>query len=137
MTTLVVDASIAIKWQVQEVLNDEARAVLTRNLDLIAPDFLLLEAANTFWRKVKRSELLEVHARRHLEELPAYFAELVPTASLVERALWWGFMLRHPVYDCLYLALAEQEEAMLITADAKFHAVVSASGRFDRIKILQ
>jgi predicted nucleic acid-binding protein len=27
--------------------------------------------------------------------------------------------LRHPVYDCFYLALAEREDATLVTADRR------------------
>jgi predicted nucleic acid-binding protein len=35
--------------------------------------------------------------------------------------------LRRSVYDSLYLALAVAEECVLITADAKFHSVVTTS----------
>jgi predicted nucleic acid-binding protein len=36
--------------------------------------------------------------------------------------------LRHPVHDCIYLALAQAEGATLITADQRLHARV-ARGR--------
>ena len=32
--------------------------------------------------------------------------------------------LGHPVYDCLYLALAEREQALVVTADRVFAARV-------------
>jgi predicted nucleic acid-binding protein len=32
--------------------------------------------------------------------------------------------LDHPVYDCLYLALALQEQRPVITADRRFYSVV-------------
>lgn len=33
----------------------------------------------------------------------------------------------HPIYDCLYLALAERETAIVVTADKKFHTRVKSS----------
>ena len=35
--------------------------------------------------------------------------------------------LGHPVYDCLYLALAEREQALVVTADRVFAARVGGS----------
>lgn len=136
MATLVVDASVAIKWQVREPYNDEARLLLANDEELIAPDWLLVEAASTFWKKVKSSELLQVHAERHLEELPEYFHELRPCSDILPEALRWSIRLHHSVYDCLYLALADRAKASLITADKKFFAKVSASGAFEAIRFL-
>ena len=45
-----IDASVAIKWVVQEVGTQEALAL--RSNALLAPDLLILECANTLWKKV-------------------------------------------------------------------------------------
>jgi predicted nucleic acid-binding protein len=45
------------------------------------------------------------------------FEELVPTSVLKDRALAIAIELRHPAYDCFYLALAKQSTSPLITAD--------------------
>ena len=45
------------------------------------------------------------------------FQELVAVESLQEQALALAIDLKHPVYDCFYLALAERENAPLVTAD--------------------
>ena len=125
--TLVVDASVAIKWMVRENDNDKARALFDLPDPLIAPDWLLIEAASALWRKVKQSELLQIHAERHIEDLPEFFSRLHPSQSLVGEALRWSFRLKHPVYDCLYLALAITQNCQLVTADDKFaHALVGA-----------
>ena len=125
--TLVVDASVAIKWMVRENDNDKARALFELPDPLIAPDWLLIEAASALWRKVKQSELLQIHAERHLEDLPEFFSRLHPSQSLVGDALRWSFRLKHPVYDCLYLALAIAQNCKFVTADDKFaHALVGA-----------
>jgi predicted nucleic acid-binding protein len=41
------------------------------------------------------------------------------TVWLASRAFEIAAELRHPVYDCFYLALAEREEASLVTADRR------------------
>jgi predicted nucleic acid-binding protein len=45
--------------------------------------------------------------------------ELWPTVWLAKRAFEIASELRHPVYDCFYLALAEREDAALVTADRR------------------
>lgn len=41
--------------------------------------------------------------------------------------------LDQTVYDCLYLALAEARNSVMVTADRRFHDVVSDSVWADRI----
>ena len=43
----VVDASIAVKWVIPEVLSDAADRVRDGEDDILAPDLLLVEVANT------------------------------------------------------------------------------------------
>ena len=45
--------------------------------------------------------------------------ELVPTSVLKDRALAIAIELRHPAYDCFYLALAERSSSSLVTADER------------------
>lgn len=131
---LVVDASVAVKFLVRETGNQEARRLLTIPDPLIAPDWLLAEAANTFWKKVKRSELLMVHAERHLNDLTSFFETLYPSSELIEEALRLSFRLRRSVYDCIYLALALQEDCRLVTADVEFATAVVGAGFEDRLE---
>jgi len=121
---LVVDASVAVKFVVQEHDSGLVDRLLKSPDALIAPDWLLAEAASTMWKKVARSELLMIHAERNLDALPEFFARLYPSGELVGEALRLSFRLRHSVYDCLYLALARREGCTLVTADRKFHGVL-------------
>jgi predicted nucleic acid-binding protein len=134
---LVIDASIAVKFVVREIGSDAARRLIEIPDPLVAPDWLLVEAASAMWRKVKRSELLLIHAERNLDELPAFFEKLYPSRDLVADALHWAFRLRHPVYDCLYLALALREQCQLFTADEKFHRALVRGGFEERSSLLQ
>jgi predicted nucleic acid-binding protein len=116
--TLVVDASVALKWLVPESLSDAAENVLDANEDLVAPDLLLVEAANALWKKVRRREMTDPDASEVLAVLGTMRLELRPTAPHLDRALKLASALDHPVYDCVYLALAESARARLVTDDA-------------------
>ena len=48
----------------------------------------------------------------------------VPTSSLIGAAARLALDLDHPVYDCIYLALALQEGYPVLTADRRFHDAV-------------
>lgn len=133
---LVVDASVAVKFLVAEHDTEKARELLRTPDLLIAPDWLFVEAANTFWKKVKRSELLVVHAERHLDDLPLFFARTYRSDPLIGEAFRLAIRLRHPVYDCVYLALAIREDCPMITADKEFRAVLARNGFADRVRLL-
>ncbi len=135
--TLVVDTSVAIKWMIREPGNEAARALFDLPDPLIAPDWLLIEAASTFWKKVKSSELLEIHAERHIEDLPAFFSRMYDSSELVAEALKLGFQLRHSVYDCLYLALAQRESCRLVTADLEFFGALKRRGLDHQAMLLE
>ncbi len=40
-------------------------------------------------------------------------------AELAARAINIAIKLKHPIYDCFYIALAEREDAALITIDKR------------------
>ena len=52
---------------------------------------------------------------------------------LLPAALDLAISLHQTVYDCLYLALAEVRGSVMVTADRRFHDVVSDSIWADRI----
>lgn len=117
---LTVDASVVVKWFVPESLSDEARLLLTHRVELHAPDFLLIEFANTIWKKVRRNELDDPDL--YMDELPGLsgVVNLYPANDLLTRATRIAQKFDHPIYDCLYLACAEATESVLVTADQKF-----------------
>ena len=52
---------------------------------------------------------------------------------LLPAALDLAISLDQTVYDCLYLALAEARNSVMVTADRRFHDVVNDSVWADRI----
>ena len=117
--TWIVDASVAVKWVVPEPLSDQADRLLGSDEILMAPDLLMVEAANTLWKKTRRRELSAAEAGRALAVLAESGLVVHPAHPLLARALAMAQQLAHPVYDCVYLALAERERATLITADER------------------
>ena len=119
MNTFVIDASIAVKWVVEEHGTPEA-LTLRQKAKLIAPELLVAECANILWKKVKREELLKQEALLAARLLQGAEIELLPTRSLFEAATRMSIEIDHPAYDCLYLALAVEKECLFVTADEGF-----------------
>jgi predicted nucleic acid-binding protein len=126
--TVVVDASVAVKWVIPEVLSDRADTLRDRADRLVAPDLLLPEATNALWKKLTRREITAREATQALDLLMASGLDLRPSGPLLGRALALARRLRHPVYDCIYLALAHGEGATLVTADRRLLARVARRG---------
>lgn len=133
---LVLDASVALKWIVEEPGSSQAFALLDLPDQRIAPDWLLMEAAAALWNKVKYSALLEIHAERALADLPRFFNRLEPARDLLDDAFRLSFRLHHPVYDCVYLALALRDDGIVVTADKGFFKAVQRVELADHARLL-
>ena len=128
MTDLVIDASVAIKWVVEE--EGTAEALALRHRKLIAPDLIVAECANILWKKVRRAELSAEEAGIAGRLLANADLDLMPTRSLMDAALEIAMLLDHPAYDCLYLALAEQTGSTFVTADSRLLSRARTFARF-------
>jgi predicted nucleic acid-binding protein len=115
----VVDASVALKWVIEEDRTPEALA-LRQRAKLIAPDLLAAECANVLWKKVRRHELLKEEALLAARLLQAAEIQLLPTRHLFEAALRMSIEIDHPAYDCVYLAVAVENKCHFVTADERF-----------------
>ena len=124
--TLVLDASVAVKWVLPESNTERAIAIRTTDDDIIAPSLAHAEVGNAIWRAVLRGDLSPVEAANHLKAAVAHYRRIIPLEELALSALALATQLRHPIYDCFYLALAERERCALVTADAKLVAAAKA-----------
>jgi predicted nucleic acid-binding protein len=117
---VIVDASVVVKWFVAEKLHEDARELLTGDEPLFAPDIVAAEVANALWVKVGRGEIHDAVATRCIAAVSGRGEpELRPTTPLVSRAFQLALRLGHPVYDCVYIALAAQLDHPLVTADRR------------------
>lgn len=133
---LVVDASIAMKWLVPESLHEEAMALLEVGSAFLAPDLIVAEVGNALWKKVQRGEITAATAERAVLAVCSGFPVLHRSTAFAPRALQIALQLRHPIYDCLYLACAEVAEATMVTEDRRFHAVAAKSSLGIEVKRL-
>jgi len=120
----VVDASVVVDWVAPDSGPDlPAVAVLARlaadEAELLAPRLLLEEVSNALLTGVRRrrwSGAAADAAQALLRQLPV---RLVDEPRDLHRA--WDLARRydnHPIYDLLYVALAERRRTHLITADS-------------------
>ena len=116
MNPVVIDASVAIKWVVDEVDSDAALAVMGGG-SLASPDLLIAECANILWKKVRRGELTADEAITAARILQQGDIDILPTRHLMDRATRLAIDLDHAAYDCMYLALAMERECPMVTAD--------------------
>jgi len=136
---IVVDASVAVKWFIEEPDSAAADALLLRfGRAIHAPDLLLIETAGAI-------------VRRHNERSQTH-PEMIESAS-VWRFMWQNFVqahrtggdeviaatgiaadLGHPLKDCLYLALAIRLGCDLATSDVRFRD--RAGSRYPQVRLL-
>jgi predicted nucleic acid-binding protein len=124
--TLVVDASVALKWFVEEEDTPIATAILASDR-LIAPSLVVAELCNAAWRLWRRGEIVRRQVEIVAGRASGAFVALTTEDELAERASQIAVDLEHPAYDCFYLALAEKEAATLVTADRRLVERVRAT----------
>jgi predicted nucleic acid-binding protein len=114
------DASVGLKLLVDE----DGSAVAATLLDgrrLVAPELIHVEVANALWRMVKVGRLSGDEAADALSLFGCLpLRRRVNDRELVAEAYRLSRLLDHPVYDCLYLALAIIEGVPVVTADTRF-----------------
>jgi predicted nucleic acid-binding protein len=134
--TLVVDASVAIKWLVLEDMSDVAKELYATGDRLIAPRLIMTEIANALARKTIQGMLTRQEAKYHFSSLPQFLPDLMDIDELIETAFENACTLRHPIYDLLYLEAARKVEAQLVTADRRFTAKIAGTDLARHVTLL-
>lgn len=128
MTDLVIDSSAFVKLFVPEDGSARTLELATKAEQLLAPDYIMTETANTLWKYVRWQGLPADRALDRLDVARRYDIELVPTDELLPEALAIACELPHPLYDCLYLLLALRGGRTLATADKRMRATAEGLG---------
>lgn len=115
---IVVDASILLRASMKTPAAAAAAAAVGR-ADAIAPDIILAEVANGLWRYVRAGEMQPAAAAQLLDAATLAVSCVPVSPELLADALRIACTARHPVYDCIYLALALERRAGLVTADLR------------------
>ena len=124
---MIIDASVASHWFADTEFSKAADPFRSSS-SLIAPGFLLVETANVLYKQSRAGRIAALHCSERIEVLRESMAELVPDAELLPRAINLAIANNHPVYDCLYLALAIERRVQLVTADRRLAGRAEALG---------
>ncbi len=100
------------------------QAVLDAEL-VLAPELMLTEVSNALWRLQRTAQLQAESLQPCLSRAAALVDHIEPDRHLQVEALALACHLDHPVYDCLYLALARREAAILLTADQRLQRLAA------------
>jgi predicted nucleic acid-binding protein len=120
---LVLDTNVVVKWYLTEELEDEALSILEAgergDVMLLAPDSVEPEFWNVLWQRHRRDELSLDEVLDYwdaLAETPLLMGELLPLMpQATEIVAHCGCI----IYDALFVALAESEDTVVVTADRK------------------
>jgi len=100
-----------------------------------APDLLLPEVGNALW-KYHRSGTAVPSAREVLTLLERCDVQLIEGSAILERAYALACELDHPVYDCMYVAVALRHNAKLFTFDKRLAGRLRSSA-YERLVTFQ
>jgi predicted nucleic acid-binding protein len=124
---IVIDASIAAKWFLEEEHAAEALRLTEPAYDLLAPELLWVEVAAALRRRFRRGQMPLATFNETILDLLNVDVTPMAVTPLVRRATRFAVLLDHGVYDCIYLALAAAEGCQLATADRRLHDKVERS----------
>jgi len=117
--TLVIDACTAVKWYFEQPGWQAARLIAASQEELIAPDLIYAETGSAIWKYARTGLISTDDADAIMRNILLRIDRFAPLSSLAALALSKAMIIGHPIYDCFYLALAEQEGAPLVTADRR------------------
>jgi predicted nucleic acid-binding protein len=130
---LVVDGCIAAKLLFMEEWSVEAESLSEKSDGWIAPSIVLAELSNVIWKQMARAGLKAADAHRLRLGIPHIYSEIIAIEDLVADAQRIMIDLVHPVYDCLYLALAAREKLPLVTVDNR---LIQAGAQFPSVNVI-
>ncbi len=116
---LVVDASVAAKWLVPEVLSEGAVGLLDPGNELVVPELFWAEVGNILWKKARAGELQKIEALTRFDAVASMGLRTISNQVVARRAVQVALATGRTVYDSIYIALAMHEGCRFVTADER------------------
>lgn len=92
------------------------------------------EFANTIWKHVRQGRVDAREGEALVTACLRLPLEVVPSHALLVPAFRIACTVGISVYDAIFLALGEEVEGDMVTADAQLHE--AGEGRFPRLRLL-
>ena len=122
MTGWVVDASVVVKWLVDENFSEETVTLLDSGSTCVAPALVFAEVAAALWAMRGRDDTAADDLAEVVNTLQAPPLSVpVSMLQLSAAASRLATNLDHPIHDCFCLALAVQTQYPMVTTDVRFH----------------
>lgn len=124
MRTVVLDASVVMKWFVKDE-DDRLQALYllkqfkSEKIEFIVPDLLFYEVANAIKAFIRAKRITFTTGSRYLQRLLDLNLLLVHSSELISQTLKLAHKLDISVYDASYVTLAKSQKLSLYTADRK------------------
>jgi predicted nucleic acid-binding protein len=134
---VVIDANIAVALMLDISYSEQARKAVAAADSIIAPDLIVHEVTNTLWKIARTTDRPLSEFQGIVERFPLMFDELVQGRQLATAAFTNAIALKHPAYDCFYLALATARNAILMTADGRLVRAIAESGMNIEVRPIQ
>lgn len=135
---IVVDASVAAKWMLPEQGSEAALRLVTGPELLFAPTLIRIEVLAAITRSARKGEASSDESLSRCRKWLGYLEEgalsLVPEGAVLDDAIGLALGIKHPLQDCLYLAVAKNMQGTLVTADPTF--VKRAREHYGRVELL-
>ncbi len=116
---VVLDASAATQIAIGSEDGLAMQGLFAEGEEILAPDFLQIECANTFWKYVRAGELTKEEALNYYRDSVGLVTRFIRQNDLMDEVLASSAHLNHPVYDVIYLVLARHMAATLMSFDRK------------------
>ena len=127
MALLVTDTSVILKWYKEEIYSEIAVKIKDKFVEgiheIVVPDLILYELANAMRYDKGFGDDLIKQSIRQLVDLDIDIT--IPAEGLISESVDYARKYDISIYDAVYVALANQLDAMFVTADKKL---------FDKIK---
>lgn len=114
---IVLDASAALEVALNRNRATELSAQLDEANEVLAPELFVPEVVNAVWKLHHFGNLSLSACDGTLEVLLEFIDVLVSCKELYREAFLLSRTTRRPAYDMFYLALAQREDAALLTLD--------------------
>ena len=131
----VVDASVAVKWLVVEDDSADALSLLDDD-DLHAPRLLVSEVANAVWRKVRLDQVDRAAAGQLLATMSDMPVRWHTDEAICADAIRLAIAHDRPVYDLMYIALAQRLGVRVVTADQRLVNALASTDHGDLVVLL-
>jgi predicted nucleic acid-binding protein len=127
----VIDASVIAQYFLQEEFTPQVHALLS-DVDQIGllwlPELCLIEIGNVLWKQIRFNHMEPQEAVSIFQDLPGLPLNIVNVSGLLLRALEIGGDTQLPIYDAIYIALAEELHFPLMTVDRRQLLAASTVG---------